>query len=103
QRANSVATLAFRGADPEPAIDAAEERYRARGAVPMFQICDVTAPGDLDERLERRGYRLQEPCTALAKRISPAVSGCLDADVEVGDRPSQAWLVVYLAGITESR
>jgi hypothetical protein len=103
QRANSVATLAFRGANPELAIDAGEERYRARGMAPMFQICDVTAPADLDERLARRGYRLQEPCTALAKRISPAVSGCLDPDVEIGNSPSQAWLDVYLAGITESR
>ena len=37
----------------------------------MFQVCHVNAPADLDERLQRRGYRLQEPCTALAKSIAP--------------------------------
>lgn len=103
QRANSVSALAFRGADPGLALDEVERRYRARGASPMFQVCDVNAPGDLDDRLQRRGYRLQEPCTALAKRISPAISGPLDSAVEVGDRASDAWQSVYLAGITESR
>src|ERR1700694_2426705 len=68
QRANSVSALAFLGADVDAAIAEAEARYRARGAPPMFQICDVNVPADLDERLQRRGYRLQEPCTALAKR-----------------------------------
>ena len=47
-----------------------------------------------------RGYRLQEPCTALAKSIAPCA---LPADVEIGDAPSEAWLGVYLAGITQSR
>ncbi len=102
QRANSVATLAFRGADPELAIDAVEARYRARGATPMFQICDVTAPGDLDERLQRRGYRLQEPCTCLAKAISPATTGTGTAGVEIADRPGEDWLAVYLGGISDS-
>jgi len=103
QRANSVSALAFAGGDAERAIDAAERRYRARGAAPMFQICDVNAPGDLDERLARRGYRLQEPCTCLAKSISPAAATSRDPDVEIGDAPSEDWLSVYLAGITESR
>lgn len=103
QRANSVSALAFRGRDPELAIDEAERRYRARGANPMFQVCDVTAPADLDARLEQRGYRLQEPVTGLAKRISPAISGSLDPGVEIGGRASQAWLSVYLAGISDSR
>src|SRR5437660_2414899 len=66
QRANSVSALAFQGADADAAIAEAEARYRARGASPLFQVCHVNAPGDLDERLQRRGYRLQEPCTALA-------------------------------------
>ena len=69
----------------------------------MFQVCHVNAPADLDERLQRRGYRLQEPCTALAKRIAPDAAGWHDADIEIGDAPSEAWLSVYLAGITPSR
>jgi GNAT superfamily N-acetyltransferase len=103
QRANSVSPLAFRGADVDAAIATAEAHYRACGAAPMFQICDVNVPADLDRRLEQRGYRLQEPCTALAKSIAPDASAAHDSDIEVGDSPSEAWLSVYLAGITPSR
>jgi len=103
QRANSVSALAFQGADVDAAIAQVEARYRDRGGSPMFQICDVNAPADLDQRLERRGYRPQEPCTALAKSIGPDVSAGADADVEIGDAPGEDWLSVYLAGITPSR
>ena len=103
QRANSVSPLVFRGTDVGRAIATAEARYRARGAAPMFQICDVNVPSDLDQRLERLGYRMQEVCTCLAKRITPAADGRIDADVDVAETPSQAWLSVYCAGITLSR
>jgi len=100
QRANSVSTLDFAGDDVETAIADAERRYRARGIRPMFQVCDLTAPGDLDERLEARGYRVQEPCTTLAKEIARRE---LPTDVEIAARPGEPWLSVYLTGITESR
>jgi N-acetylglutamate synthase len=103
QRANSVSALDFRGDDIDAAIGAAEARYRARGMAPMFQICDVNEPADLDARLERRGYRLQEPCTVLAKSIPADAAARRDADVEIADKPSADWLSVYLAGITPSR
>jgi N-acetylglutamate synthase len=103
QRANSVSALAFSGTDVEVAIAGVEARYRSRGAAPMFQICDVNVPGDLDARLQRRGYRLQEPCTVLAKSIELKTSVAPDADIEIGDAPSETWLSVYLAGITPSR
>jgi N-acetylglutamate synthase len=100
QRANSVSTLDFAGADTEAAIAEAERRYQARGAPPMFQVCDLTAPADLDERLEARGYRLHEPCTTLAKEIAPRE---LPADIEIATSAGEPWLSVYLAGTTESR
>jgi N-acetylglutamate synthase len=103
QRANSVSPLLFEGTDVDAAITAVEARYRARGSAAMFQISDVNMPADLDQRLERRGYRLQEPCTCLAKRIGPAAGACIDANVELTQAPSEAWLSVYLAGITASR
>jgi N-acetylglutamate synthase len=103
QRANSVSPLHFEGSHIDGAIAAVEARYRARGAAAMFQICDVNVPSDLDQRLEQRGYRLQEPCTCLAKRIGPATGACSDANVEVASAPSEDWLSVYLAGITVSR
>ena len=102
QRANSVSCLAFSGADVDASIAQAEARYHARGAAPMFQVCHVNAPADLDERLQRRGYRLQEPCTALAKRIEPdAAAGTTRTSRSA--IAEQAWLSVYLAGITPSR
>jgi N-acetylglutamate synthase len=103
QRANSVSPLHFEGSDVDGAIAAVEARYRARGAASMFQICDVNVPGDLDQRLEQRGYRLQEPCTCLAKRIDPAAGARIDANVEFAQAPGEDWLSVYLAGITVSR
>jgi GNAT superfamily N-acetyltransferase len=100
QRANSVSPLTFTGPDVEAAITEAERRYRGRGSAPMFQVCDACAPADLEQRLARRGYRLQEPCTTLAKAIAP---GAVPADVEIEASASEAWLGVYLAGVTESR
>ena len=100
QRANSVSPLTFTGADAEATITEMERRYRARGAPSMFQICDINAPADLDDRLARRGYRLQEPCTALAKEIAPRE---LPPDIEIASSVSDPWLSVYLPGITESR
>src|SRR5262249_28299425 len=70
------------------------------GAASMFQVCDINAPADLDARLARRGYRLQEPCTALAKEITAKEP---PADVEVASAPGEPWLSVYLPGISESR
>jgi GNAT superfamily N-acetyltransferase len=100
QRANSVSPLDFTGEDVGAAIAEAERRYRAQGMRPMFQVCDINQPADLDDLLVRRGYRLQEPCTTLAKAIAPAAA---PGDVEIAPSASEAWLGVYLAGVTENR
>jgi len=100
QRANSVSPLAFTGADPKAAIAEVERRYRERGARPMFQVCDINVPADLDARLAARGYRLQEPCTTLAKEIAPREP---PAEVETTTVAGEDWLSVYLAGISEDR
>ena len=101
QRANSVSPLDFAGADVEAAIDEAERLYGARGAAPLFQVSDVVAPADLDQRLARRGYRLQEPCTCLAKPLGP--DAAMPPDVEVAERAGEDWLSVYFTGVTLSR
>jgi N-acetylglutamate synthase len=113
QRANSVSPLDFAGADVEAAISAAERLYAERGAAAMFQISDVAAPPDLDQRLARRGYRLQEPCTCLAKVLAkdlaktPAKAvgrgGPMPPDIEVAERAGEDWLSVYGTGVTPSR
>jgi GNAT superfamily N-acetyltransferase len=101
QRANSVSPLAFSGGDVAAAIGQVERLYRARGAAVMFQVCDLVAPADLDQRLERAGYRLQEPCTCLAKELTAPVE--MPPDIEVAGRASAEWLGVYGAGITPGR
>jgi GNAT superfamily N-acetyltransferase len=101
QRANSVSPLDFAGADVEAAITAAERRYEGRGAAAMFQVSDVVAPLDLDQRLARRGYRLQEPCTCLAKALSRGAP--MPPGIEVAERLGEDWLSVYATGVTPSR
>jgi N-acetylglutamate synthase len=100
QRANSVSPLVFTGTDPQAAIAEVERRYRARGARPMFQVCEINQPADLESRLQARGYRVQEPCTTLAKDIAPSES---PSEVEIASSADEPWLSVYLAGISESR
>ena len=101
QRANSVSPLDFAGADVEAAITAAERLYGGRGAAAMFQVCDVVAPADLDQRLARRGYRLQEPCSCLAKALSGEEA--MPPGIEVAERAGEDWLSVYVTGVTPSR
>ena len=101
QRANSVSPLAYSGADLEASIGEAERRYQARGAAAMFQICDIAAPPELDQRLADRGYRLQEPCSCLAKELT--ATAAMPGEVEIAERASPDWLQVYCAGITPSR
>jgi GNAT superfamily N-acetyltransferase len=101
QRANSVSPLTYSGDDVEASISEAERRYQDRGAAAMFQICDVAAPPGLDQCLEARGYRLQEPCSCLAKQLTAIPA--MPSDVEIAERASQDWLQVYSAGITPSR
>lgn len=101
-RANSVSTLSFHGHDVDAAIAEAERRYAAGGEPVRFVISDIVAPADLDSRLAARGYRLEEPCTTLAKRISgdgpPPPEG-----VETAARENAEWLEVYLEAVSASR
>src|SRR5262249_40409287 len=80
-RATSVSPLSVGGPAVGGARAPAGARCRPRGPPPMCQICRVNVPAALDRRLQQRGYRLQGPCTCLAKRIDPAGAG-LDAHVE---------------------
>lgn len=100
QRANSVSTLTYQGGDVERSIDEAERRYRQRNAPPMFQISDVSAPADLDQRLAARGYRINDPCITL-------VRDCLQSEAPDGivylERATTEWFDCYSSVITESR
>jgi GNAT superfamily N-acetyltransferase len=99
-RANSVSTVRFLGDDPDAAVDEIEARYRERKAAARICTYDLTEPPDLPARLQARGYRNDETTLTLIKPIEPHETA---ADVDVGDRPDEAWHDVYLGAITENR
>jgi N-acetylglutamate synthase len=70
QRANSVATLAFGGADIEAAVREAGRRYRARGAPCRFTIAEVSQPADIDARLAAMGYERGHDHVTMVKEIA---------------------------------
>ncbi len=100
-RANTVATLAFSGADVEAAIDKAECLYRTAGAPPRFTVSEVSAPSDLDQRLAARGYERGDDHVTLVKSAS---SCAMPSDaIALGSEPTPEWMAVYLSGLTEDR
>lgn len=102
QRANSVSILEFRGSDAEAAISEAESLYFRRDAPSRFQVGSrIAAPADLDQRLERRGYRLHEPVTTLALRLPDR--GEVPAGAIIAGRPSDGWMEVYLTNVAPDR
>ncbi len=72
QRANSVSTVDFTGADAEAALRDAEARYLAIGAQPRFQTFDETKPRGLADVLRARGYRETDPTVTMFKRPATA-------------------------------
>ena len=100
QRANSVSTVDFAGADPARALDEVEARYRARNAIVRLHTYDLSAPAGIIDLLQRRGYRGGETTLTMAKAVG--TSNPPD-DVEVAPVPSVEWQEVYLGAISESR
>lgn len=101
QRANSVSALSFIGSDVEAAIDEAERLYTARGKGTMFQVSTVSAPGDLDERLAARDYRINDPCITLVKGI--AADAVMPDGVEYFTSATSEWFDCYASVITPER
>ena len=100
-RANSVAALAFSGANADEAIARAERRYRAKGAPCRFTIAEVSVPDDLDARLGALGYARGEDHVTMAKAVAADVS--VPGDVELSGEPTAEWLSVYLSGLAADR
>jgi ribosomal protein S18 acetylase RimI-like enzyme len=100
QRANSVSTIDFHGADLDTSIADAEARYQGLGQPVRFQTFDETSPPGLAETLHMRGYKQSESTTTMFKRIESAGT---PPDIEVRDHAWPEWHGVYLGEITESR
>ena len=101
-RANSVAALAFTGSDPDATVTDVERRYASRGAPSRFTVSEVSAPGDLDAILARRGYERGADHFTLAKDIA-GESVSPPADVVMTREPRADWLDIYLAGLSADR
>src|SRR3954453_21112377 len=65
QRANSVSTIDFTGAEVEHAVDEVEYRYHAIGAATAFHTFDAASPPGMKNLLPRRGYRHGDPTVTL--------------------------------------
>src|SRR5260221_3302212 len=100
QRANSVSTVDFAGADPATALDEVEAHYRARNALVRLHTYDLSAPDGIVDLLQRRGYRGGETTLTMAKAVGGSDP---PADVEADAVPSGGWQEVYLGAISQSR
>jgi N-acetylglutamate synthase len=101
QRANSVSTLDFAGADFDGAVREAERRYAANSAPCQFTVTQVSEPAELDQRLADLGYERGHDHLTMMKPLAAAAMP--PADVEVSAEPSPEWLAIYLSGLSGNR
>ena len=100
-RGNSVAALAWTGSDLGAAIQRVAAFYRHHGDTPRFTISDASVPADLDDALERAGWRRGVDHVTMAKDVG--VQADPSGSVVEADEPDAAWYDVYLAGVTSER
>jgi GNAT superfamily N-acetyltransferase len=80
KRANSVNPLYASRLDVGEKVDACEKLYAEKGLRPVFRLAPFSSPPDLDQVLEKRGYRNADPTFVLHldlrdHQIQPAPSG----------------------------
>ncbi len=100
-RANSVAALAYHGANLDTSIARIEALAQAHGVPACFTISDVSAPVGLDARLAARGYTRSADHVTMAKPVAPTAP--LPPGVTIAAAPSPGWLEAYLSGLTPDR
>jgi GNAT superfamily N-acetyltransferase len=103
RRANSVLPLDFSGHDLQAAIDRVETLYRSAGTTIYFQVSSISEPAGLDQALAARGYRDEEPCLLMLKRLDGANSPSAPASVTRADTPPEAWLSIYTEPLDATR
>ena len=110
RRSNSVTPLGPSRLDLDDKIAACERIYGERGLPAIFRLTPF-APGELDRRLESRGYVLTERVEVRARRLGPAGPALYRAPRGPRARALRAeslgldrWLDVFtaLSGATEA-
>ncbi|MBV9567762.1 MAG: GNAT family N-acetyltransferase [Hyphomicrobiales bacterium] len=99
QRANSVSTVDYEGADPVRSLEKIETLYREKGAPARLQSFSLSRPEGLATILARRGYIEGETTLTMAKRPY----ACASPQAEISEHATPEWLEVYLGVITENR
>jgi GNAT superfamily N-acetyltransferase len=100
QRANSVSTIDYEGADPVRSLEKVEALYRAKGVPARLQSFSAGQPGGLAKILAARAYAEGETTLTMAKPLQASAPA---PQVEISDEATPKWLEVYLGVITENR
>jgi N-acetylglutamate synthase len=100
QRANSVSTVDYEGADAARSLEKVEALYRQEGAPTRLQCFSFSRPGNLAVLLSARGYAESETTLTMVKPLQ-AMPSMPQAEMSEQARPE--WLEVDLGVITENR
>jgi N-acetylglutamate synthase len=97
RRCNSVLPFASESVGLDEQISLAEEFYRERGLVTRFQISPAARPSGLDERLEGRGYEIEEPTLVLLADTDRVLqrSGGEAVEVAIAEGIDEYWVAEY--------
>lgn len=98
RRCNSVLPFASESDELDAQIALAEEFYGSRGIVTRFQISPASRPSGLDERLEVRGYEIEEPTLVLlanTKRVLKRTAQSEAVEVAIGEGIDEYWVAEY--------
>jgi N-acetylglutamate synthase len=94
KRANSVNPLYPSALPLEDHVRRCEELYRARQQPCIFRLNSITAPGQLDQVLADRGYRVVDPSLVLKLDLESANS-LQPLSRDLGEETLDAWLDLY--------
>lgn len=97
-RANSALPLGDPGIPVERAIDEVEAWYTQRGLVPLITLAmwPGAAPGPLETRLIRRGWRLRSgPAMVMTARTALIAGHRQDPSLTIACEPDAEWLALY--------
>lgn len=97
RRANSVVPWGV-PADTAAAVEEAEAAYAARGLPCVVRVDASAQPAGLDALLAVRGYAAVATTRVMARALdgSPAGRTVAGSEVDVADRPDDAWLAGWL-------
>ena len=99
-RANSVAALAYTGADIDTTIDAIEALSRENDTPAVVTVSEASRPPDLDGRLAARGYARGDAHVTMAKVVTAAA---IPLACKVNPSPPPGWMDAYLSGLSPDR